>query len=762
MVLEDAEISRLVEQLIPLLNGSKTEDEIVSAFSRDKRANIRVLLKVLDRRCLIERHGEPTEDPESLRSQERFFRAWSDEPEELIKRVRQARVLIVGLETNGVVAASELVSSGIAVLHIADDDQVIAGDYLSSFTANARAAGSYRRDVLAERLRETAPWCRITTSSISEAEALFREPSDSRWDLMIGTMLPEDLAGRLRWARIAHEAKLVSLFASCTGLEAHVGPLVVPGETPCWNCCRLRMLANAEHAFAAHKLQHVFTTTKRKTSPKAMPASMALLCGHLLSLEALKIVSGYAKSHLLGQLLVQNLVTLQTSLHKVIAMPWCEICGGASTMQRMNHQTSADVQASLSEWIDPRTGIVSEVTIRQLDTAKLSSLFCAHAFPARYTEGVYDDDGFEGCGGKGLTEKDAITGAVGEAIERYSAARVRLQDLRRSPLPQHAQDFLDPIQLCLYDEDQYARKGFPFRRFDPDRSHYWVKGQWLDNRETVWAPALMTYYNFPAGADDLYCQVTSNGLAAGAGLRDATLRAVMELIERDVFMMTWLCRRPARRLIVDDCLDWSMRNVIAQLEGYGANLELYLLNGDVNVPVVVCLGLGDGATWPGLTVSSAAHLSPRIAVRNALLEHAYSGLSLRQRMLKDKQATPLAPEQVRPGSFLDHALFYLPRERAANCDFLRSGSETVSLQSLKEPTEISLEECSRRLSLAGLRVAVVDVTAPDVALTPFRVVRALGVNMQPIYCGHGMQRLANPRLLDQSRGKLNQDIHPLC
>ena len=46
----------------------------------------------------------------------------------------------------------------------------------------------------------------------------------------------------------------------------------------------------------------------------------------------------------------------------------------------------------------------------------------------------------------------------------------------------------------------------------------------------------MTYYNFPTAAQDSFCQTTTNGLAAGIGLADATLRAVLELIERDVFI----------------------------------------------------------------------------------------------------------------------------------------------------------------------------------------------------------------------------------
>jgi hypothetical protein len=61
-----------------------------------------------------------------------------------------------------------------------------------------------------------------------------------------------------------------------------------------------------------------------------------------------------------------------------------------------------------------------------------------------------------------------------------------------------------------------------------------------------------------------------------------------------------------------------------------------------------------------------------------------------------------------------------------------------------------------------MRVVIVDVTSPDVARIPMRVVRALGPNLQPIHCGFGLERMANPRLDALKRGELNCDIHPFC
>ena len=71
-------------------------------------------------------------------------------------------------------------------------------------------------------------------------------------------------------------------------------------------------------------------------------------------------------------------------------------------------------------------------------------------------------------------------------------------------------------------------------------SIHWATGRWLDSGEPVAVPALATYLNFPAPSSEQFGQTTSNGLAAGASLEEATLSALYELIEHDAFMLFWL------------------------------------------------------------------------------------------------------------------------------------------------------------------------------------------------------------------------------
>jgi ribosomal protein S12 methylthiotransferase accessory factor len=762
----------LAKKVLPLLDGSRDRNEVVDTISTDLRPSAVAFINLLERYGLLEAlsDGGDLSNPPILprwEDQQRFLRAWSEEPTGTMQRLQAANVLILGLEPWGAVAAGELAAAGIGALHIVDEGVVLPGDLLSVRMWRPNLVGCLRAQALSKVLEEAAPWCKVTFSPTMGGPDNAR--SRERWDLVIGTIAPEDRFHQMQFARYIHEAELVALFGSLRGGEAFIGPVVIPKKTACWNCCRLRLLANAAQPWAAHVVQDASSSQDINTQPRMRLAPMAPVLGHLLALEALKLLSGYALCQLFGQLLIHNLITLETTRHTIIPMPWCEICGGAQStrkdertpLQLRTTETPQGLLQCLRGWVDPRTGIISRLEVIRPEPSDPRLPVCATAVLSSYTDGVYDPTAIDSAGGKGLSETEAMIGAVGEAIERYSASRIRVDQLHQSPIQALTGDILDPRCLCLYEESQYRRPDFPFVRFDPERPHLWTSGRWMDDGERVWVPALPTFYLFPDGSEDAFCQVTSNGLAAGADWEDAALRAVCELVERDACMLTWLCRRPGRRLLVDATLEPGILEVIQQLQLCGAQLELYLLDVGLSIPTVICLGFGDGQRWPGVTVGSAAHPSPRIAARKAILEQGYSGSHFRRAMLRG-DPIPDSPEQVR--TFLDHALYYVPKSRAKACDFLRYGGDPnpVSLATLPEPTDLSLKSCAVRLTACGVRVALVDATAPDVAQGPFRVVRALGTNMQPLHCGFGLERLDNPRLRTLLVGEINPDLHPLC
>ncbi|MGK4000902.1 TOMM precursor leader peptide-binding protein [Sorangium sp. So ce1024] len=694
-------------------------------------------------------------------------------PDDVRDKLARSRVLVVGLEPWGVVAAAELASAGVGALHVLDDREVAADD-LGLFAESD--LGKDRALSLALALSRIAPGCAVTPGALRAAANGPLVVEDTGWDLILTCVPGDDLLVLQSVARFAHAASIPSLGAHLDGLEAVLGPAVVPGETACWDCCRLRRLATSGQLEADRALQASLLAERPGRRARTYLAPAPALLGHAAALAAVDLLVHRAASRLAGHFVIQSLIDLETSFHAVLQMPWCPVCGGAadaldaasarggSRARLRDARDPAALRRMLAGIVDARAGIIQSVTLSATSPALAPETpLIAAAILSKYTDGSAHahccDDEPEVGTGKGFTAVEALIRATGEAVERYSAGLFDKQRLLRAPVAAMKGDFIAPERLCLYSEEQYARPGFPYPRLDPATPIEWVLGRWLDTRAPVYVPALPTYYDYCAGRDAHFCQVTSNGLAAGPTLEAAAMGAALELIERDAFMISWLARRPARRILPDDSVDLEVHEIARQLEERGARIELYLLDAGIAVPVVMCVGYGDGKRWPGAVVSIAAHLSPLAAIRKAVLEQGQIVSYVFRLMTGEELAIPERPEDVR--ALEDHAIYYVPASRAAAFSFLREGG-TVTAAELEEPEEVTLSELARRVTAAGLRIAIVDVTSPDLIATPFRVARAIGPDFQQIHFGHEVARLGNPRLHAMAPHGINPDPHPMA
>jgi thiazole/oxazole-forming peptide maturase SagD family component len=295
----------------------------------------------------------------------------------------------------------------------------------------------------------------------------------------------------------------------------------------------------------------------------------------------------------------------------------------------------------------------------------------------------------------------------------------------------------------LYTDVQYERSGFPYVRFDNNTSYPWVLGSWADSGKPVWVPAIFALLSIELRQEQLICQGTSNGLAASTDKDDAALRAILELIERDAFMAAWLTACSAVRVELDS-IDPLLRNVLEGIEALGATVEIYTLPTSVIGTTVLCLALGDGDQYPGVTFGLGSDLQPELALRQAVLELGQTGPYLRRMMRSKILATPNDPSCVR--EMLDHAAYYFPADRASAFDSLRTGETSVRLSDLDSITNRSLNDCVSALKQAGVRVALIDVTSADVATGPFHVMRAVSPDLQPIWYGYGLERNPTERI----------------
>jgi ribosomal protein S12 methylthiotransferase accessory factor len=763
------DVRLFVSAIVPLLDGTRDADAVAAALSDYSAESVTNFLTLLQQKGLVEN----VQGSDFRLAEERFFQKWEKGEGAALGQLANARVVVAGLEPWGAVAAIELAAAGVVRLHLIDDGTVSDDDILGVRALTAADRGRPRRDAVRDAIARVAADVQVTVSTFAIGPD-DRFTVDEPFDLVITGLNADDLYLLRRIALFAHEKGIRSLHGHLDGFESWIGPAVVPGETACWNCFRLRRLGASDFVQSAHEIDASLSATPGQSRARSYLAPMAGLTGQSMAMEAIKLLTKYTDTIIAGRFLLQNLVSGVNAWHKVLRMPWCDVCGGAagakeSGGERRNlagAENAEELKKALEGIVDRQVGIIKILTSDATPPPQDFPL-TATAVVSTYTEGAlrHVSDPLIGSG-KGLTNVDALIGAAGEAIERYSASRYRKSDMHLAATNAMAESFVDPRRLCLYSDEQYAQPDFPCARFDDKQPIHWTRGWWFGTKEPVWVPALPTYFNFEACHHEFFCHVSSNGLAAGADVDDASMRALFELIERDAFMITWLCQLPARQILLDDSVEPGVKEVVRQLNQRGMEIELYLLDGtELDVPVVMCLALGAPAeaqagSTPAASVALACHLDPRVAVRKAVLEQAHVGPFLMRHLAQTK--VPATPADVH--TLEDHAAYYFTPERLPIFDFIRRSDRTpIAYRDLPVCPEVSVAECAKRLEQAGIEVAVVDVTSPDLLESPFRVARAIGLDVQPIHFGERFRRLANPRLAKFSGGRpLNPHPHPLA
>ena len=797
--LHGKDVSDFITIVVPLLQGDNTEKMVCEKLPDYSESSVKDVIALLKQKGLVEEVTANASFAPPWAMHQRFMNAWSNKaaPEAGLKN---KKILVIGLEPWSVKMIDELACSGVGHIHIVDTAKVTTDDILCHRAFGEKNRGRGRAETLTKVLAQQSPWCTVTSQPLNRGSNGIELDASLEWDLVIVTLSKEAKHWLYQVSKTLHHYKLPAIYGSLDGLESWIGPVVNLKNASshvdaCWNCLRLRRLSTEQAPDLAHELDKVANNKQQTTRARSMLTSMAALTGHQLTMEVIKLLSGYVQTDLVGKVNVQNLVTSQSESHKIIPVPWCKVCGydhqraAAHTSQLkeqqlkragmqvgamsavsahqieltnpLNMMQSVDDVTQLFEgWVDDKTGIIRQLTGH---SAQLPDFpVTASASVSNFTSGQYDPRTVGQVGsGKGLDGVSAHISAIGEAIERYSAARYRLDDCHYASISQLSGPYIDPNDLVLYSKKQYHTPQFPFSSWHKKRKIHWSKGVYLGGKEPVWVPSLVSYFNFSCPYEEQFSQVSSNGLAAGQDNDDAGIRATYELIERDAMMLTWYAKQPCQRLKLDAVNSGKMRVMLDELSAMGMKLELYLLDVGVHVPTVVCLAFGDGLTTPAVSVALACHGDIQVAMKKALLEQGHV-MPYLCHLMRTGAKVPQHVSEVQ--SLEDHAAYYFNLSKRSAFDFMRQTEEqAIDIDKWRYAVVKDSGDLNQRLLDAGVEVAIVDVTSPDVALSPFRVARAVGKHMQPIHFGEQYKRVDNPRL-KRLLGKesVNMDPHPIA
>jgi ribosomal protein S12 methylthiotransferase accessory factor len=233
--------------------------------------------------------------------------------------------------------------------------------------------------------------------------------------------------------------------------------------------------------------------------------------------------------------------------------------------------------------------VVSSLPVRH-DMPKIYTVSLRSGPAANGDPGHAVDRG--GFGASCTNTQEALSKACGELLERYFSARYRTEELMFVSFKALQERRYGPRPLDIFSLNDFLpwqKELFPAYNRDMHSPLGWVRGMNMTRQTPVYLPAQLVYWNYQRGDEPLLQECNTSGTAGHFTRDEATLAALLELIQRDGFMIHWLKIKHPRRIDQETLTD---PDVQALLERFRQSLlEVHLLDTTTDIGIPTCLAV---------------------------------------------------------------------------------------------------------------------------------------------------------------------------
>ena len=377
--------------------------------------------------------------------------------------------------------------------------------------------------------------------------------------------------------------------------------------------------------------------------------------------------------------------------------------------------------------------------------------------------------------GHGHTEQQGLFLGLLEGIERYAGHVPRgKQTCIVDSYTRLAPDALDPRECGLYQPAFYEKNAPFYQPFTEERPMPWVWGYSFRQQRPLLVPEQLVYYVNYGSEYPSMVQDCSSGCAIGSCLEEAMFYGLLELIERDAFLITWYARLAHPAIDARSSRRPETLFLLEGIEKRGYDCFLFDTRLDISIPTV--LGVAHlKKPGPGnLMLTAGCSFDPEEAIHKTLCEiasHAFSFPEIASARLAEMRALAQDFSLVK-GMAETGLLFGLP-EMARHADFLfenatvRTIEETYRDWETKRPRRRDLLDdlrfCMEAVFKLGLDVIVVDQTCPEQVASGLKTVCVIVPGLMPMDFGWERDRVLDlPRLrtVPRTTGHRSRDFIP--
>ncbi|MCE5170624.1 YcaO-like family protein [Paenibacillus profundus] len=494
-----------------------------------------------------------------------------------------------------------------------------------------------------------------------------------------------------------------------------------------------------------------------------------------------------------------NLFTKEIRKSLMLKYPQCEQCGETETVQKL--EECKIESASIPIGSDYREKHFNEiVTGLKQNAASLihpeTGWFKNHyrsvtdSMPLIALDGYLSKVNYDSYG-RNYTYKQAYYTAVLEGLERHQGvAPSTYAPCRASEntLLEENKSFISLDRYIHFESNQYNNPEFRFDKYEQDDSILWRYVYSFTQDRYMLAPEQIIYFSnhhfYKENMEKRYLPDSSNGIALGSNIDEASIYGLFELIERDAFMVYWFSRStPTKLENIERVNHTAIQLILAYLDFIGYDVHLYDITLESKVPTYwVLLELRDKTNTDKMAFYTAAgaNIDPLKAIESALIEASTSikaFLVFRERRYKNKDVDAMITNFNNVKFLEDHLFLYSSSKMEYALSFaLHSSIKIDAAASISKHDFYSQATTQRELLhqiIACMKpyhdeILQANLTSEPLKRLGFNCVKISVPTMQNISFGYEQQNVNKSRIkqgvkinqLDGDPDQINPHPHP--
>lgn len=494
-----------------------------------------------------------------------------------------------------------------------------------------------------------------------------------------------------------------------------------------------------------------------------------------------------------------NLFTKEITKSLMLKYPQCEICGEAETIQKLEElkiestgtRIGADYRAkdfneivkglkeNVTSLIHPETGWFKNHYRSVTDSMPLIAL-----------DGYLSKVNYDSYG-RNYTYKKAYYTAVLEGLERHQGVAPSTYagyQTNENALLNQNKEFISLERYLHFDSGHYNNEEFRFDRYETGDPILWRYVYSLTKERYILAPEQIIYFSnhhfYKKRMEKRYLPDSSNGVALGSNIDEASISGLFELIERDAFMVYWFSRStPTKLENIEGLGSTGIQLILAYLDYIGYDVHLFDITLESKVPTYwVLMELKDKTNTNKMAFYTAAgaNINPLQAIESALIEASTSikaFLVFREKRYKNKDVDSMITNFNNVKFLEDHLFLYSSYKMEYALSFaLKSSKKIDAVASISKHNFYDQSTTQRELLnqiIAYMKpyheeILQANLTSEPLKRLGFNCVKISVPTMQNISFGYEQQNVNTNRIkqgveinqLDGDPDKINPHPHP--